>query len=122
VRRFTGTSLTNVPLRLSRSSITKCSASRSIWEWRRETEASATQRVAEVSRPMTTGRSSIVKTLPLSPPEMAVSRGFIRVEQLERPKCTRTFDRRANWAEVNLTGEALPIQIDTLLSEDIEIR
>src|SRR6266446_4252570 len=37
------------------------------------------QRVAAVSRPMTTGTSSIVKTLPLSLPAMAVSRGFIAV-------------------------------------------
>ena len=35
------------------------------------------QRVAVVSRPITTGKASMLKTLPFSLPEMAVSRGFI---------------------------------------------
>lgn len=35
--------------------------------------------VAFVSLPMTTGKSSMVKTLPLSLPAMAVSRGFIEL-------------------------------------------
>ena len=36
-------------------------------------------KVALVSLPITTGKSSMVKTLPLSLPAMAVSRGFIEL-------------------------------------------
>src|ERR1051325_9791762 len=70
-------------------------------EWRRETAASATQRLAATSRPITNGSSPTVKIPPLSLPEIAESRGCIARDLLRlfrarvyAPVWFQTIDRR----------------------------
>src|ERR1044071_307776 len=76
-RSLTGTSLTNVPLRLSRSLILKSSPSSLTTQWRRETEGSLRQIWLADSRPIEVSSSSSANVLPFNGPAMAASLGYM---------------------------------------------
>src|SRR5262245_5178293 len=81
-------SLTNVPLRLSRSAMMYLSPSFSIIACRRDTEALRMRRFAPVWRPINTGPSLIAMTVSFNLPVIAASRGFIQLLWPGAGQCT----------------------------------